>query len=210
MTEDEIAALFTRSSGEYLFARWARPIVPVVFGVGDATLAVVKGALEAMVALAGHRMAETDPEQGANLMIFFVRDWSELLEVPDLGRLVEGLELRVARLRKEGATQYRHFRFEKEGAIRACIAFLRVDDAMAELPAEMVALNLATQVILLWSERAFVDRSPLGLVGETAILRPEIAAVIRAAYDPVLPEAAREKSHALRLAARSAPGAEPE
>ncbi len=210
MTEDEIAALFTRSSGEYLFARWARPIVPVVFGVGDATLGVVKGALEAVVTLAGHRMAETDPEQGANLMIFFVRDWSELLDVPDLGRLVEGLELRVARLHKEGATQYRHFRFEEAGAIRACVAFLRVDEAVAELPAETVALGLAAQVILLWSDRAFLDRSPLCLVGETAILRPEIAAVIRAAYDPVLPAVAREKSHALRLAARSIPGAEPE
>jgi hypothetical protein len=33
-------------------------------------------------------------------------------------------------------------------------------------------------------------------------LRPEIAAVIRAAYDPVLPVAATDPSHALRLAAR--------
>lgn len=202
MTPEEIAALFTRASGDYLFARWARPIVPVVFGVSDATLAVVKGALEAVVTLAGHKMAETDPEQGANLMIFFVRDWSELLEVPDLGRLVEGLELRVARLRKESATQYRHFRFEESGAIRACIAFLRVDDAMAELPAETVALSLAAQVMLLWSDRAFIDRSPLGLVGEKVILRPEIADVIRAAYDPVLPEVAHNQSHALRIAAR--------
>ncbi len=202
MTPEEIAALFTRASGDYLFARWARPIVPVVFGVSDATLAVVKGALEAVVTLAGHKMAETDPEQGANLMIFFVRDWSELLDVPDLGRLVEGLELRVARLRKESATQYRHFRFEESGAIRACIAFLRVDDAMAELPAETVALSLAAQVMLLWSDRAFIDRSPLGLVGEKVILRPEIADVIRAAYDPVLPEVAHNQSHALRIAAR--------
>lgn len=81
---------------------------------------------------------------------------------------------------------------------------------MAELPAETVASGLAAQVILLWSDRALRDRSPLGRVGETAILRPQIAALIRAAYDPVLPAVAREKSHALRLAARSAPGAEPE
>ena len=32
--------------------------------------------------------------------------------------------------------------------------------------------------------------------------RPEIAGVIRAAYDPVLPAVATDASHALRLAAR--------
>ena len=62
MTPDEIAPLFTRADGNYLFARWGRPIAPVVFGVTEQTLAVVKGACEAVVALAGHRMAETDPE----------------------------------------------------------------------------------------------------------------------------------------------------
>ena len=71
MEPAEIEALFTRADGSYLFARWGRPIVPVVFGVDDATLAVIKGAFEAVVALAGHRMAETDPELGANLMVFF-------------------------------------------------------------------------------------------------------------------------------------------
>jgi hypothetical protein len=34
------------------------------------------------------------------------------------------------------------------------------------------------------------------------VLRPEVAGLIRAAYDPVLPASAREASHALRLAAR--------
>jgi hypothetical protein len=34
------------------------------------------------------------------------------------------------------------------------------------------------------------------------ILRPEIGAVIRAGYDPVLPAMARDPAHALRLAAR--------
>ena len=35
-----------------------------------------------------------------------------------------------------------------------------------------------------------------------AVLRPEVASVIRAAYDPVLPDVAQEASHALRLEAR--------
>lgn len=202
MTQDEIAALFTRSSGDYVFARWVRPIVPVVFGTDDATLATVRGAVEAVVTLAGHKMAETDPEQGANLMIFFFRDWTELLGVPDLHRLVQGLGPLVAQLDAEGANQYRHFRFEETGAIRACIAFVRMDDSLADMPAETISLSLAAQVILLWSDKAFRDRSPLARAGDAVILSPDIAGVIRAAYNPVLPAAAHDQSHALRLAAR--------
>ena len=47
MPPNQVQALFTRKDGTYLFARWGRPIVPVVFGVDDATLSVVKGAIEA-------------------------------------------------------------------------------------------------------------------------------------------------------------------
>jgi len=202
MTADEVAPFFTRANGDYVFARWERPIVPVVFGVDDATLATLKGAIETMVRLAGHRMAETDAEQGANLIVFFLRDWDELLTVPDLDRLVEGLGPLVAQLAAEGANQYRHFRLEENGAIRACIAFLKVEGDLAELPAETVALGLAAQMILLWSDTAFRNASPLALADGTAILRPDVANLIRAAYDPVLPVAAHDPSHALRLAAR--------
>lgn len=200
----EIEALFTRRDGAYLFARWGRPVVPVVFGVEDASLAVFKGAIEAVVALAGHRMAETDPELGANLMVFCFRDWAELLEVRDLGRLVPELPALVARLEGAGANQYRLFRFDVDGAIKAAFVFLRMDDALAGMPAETLALAQAVQVVLLWSERAFEGTSPLARVGERVILRPEIGAVIRAGYDPVLPGVARDPSHALRLAARMA------
>jgi hypothetical protein len=206
VTSDEITALFTRSSGEYLFARWSRPIVPVVFGVDDVTLRTVKGAIEAVVARAGHKMAETDPEQGANLMIFFLRTWDELAAVPDLSRLVEGLETLLPRLAEENANQYRHFRFEDTGAIRACIAFIRMDEGLGALLAEIIALALATQVILLWSDTAFVDRSVLVQAGGTAIVRPDIADLIRAAYAPAMPDIAHDASHALRLLARTEAG----
>lgn len=202
----EVEACFTRSDGSYLFARWGRPIVPVVFGVDDASLGVFKGAFEAVVALAGHRMAQTDPELGANLMVFAFRDWEELLEVRDLGRLVPGLPALVARLRAAGANQYRSFRFDPSGAIRAAFVFLRMDAAMAAMEAETLALAQAVQTVLLWSDRAFDGSSPLARVGRRVILRPEIAAVIRAGYDPVLPVMARDPGHALRLAARLRPG----
>ncbi|MGB3280578.1 MAG: hypothetical protein WBA92_15425, partial [Pseudorhodobacter sp.] len=74
----------------------------------------------------------------------------------------------------------------------------------AEVPAEVLALNQAVQVILLWSDAAFATRSPLAKAGEVVVLRPEIASVIRAGYDPVLPLVAQDPSHALRLSARMA------
>ena len=58
---------------------------------------------------------------------------------------------------------------------------------------------------MLWSDTAFTDRSALAVAGDHTILRPEIGAIIRAAYDPVLPAVATDPAHALRLAARIAP-----
>jgi hypothetical protein len=202
MEPGAIEALFTRGDGQYLFARWGRPIVPVVFGVDDASLAVFKGAFEAVVTLAGHKMAETDPELGANLMVFAFRDWAELLEVPDLDRLVPELPALVARLEAARANQYRIFRFEAQGAIKAAFVFLKMDDSLAAMEAETLALAQAVQTVLLWSDRAFDGTSPLARVGERVILRPEIGAVIRAGYDRVMPVMARDPAHALRLAAR--------
>lgn len=211
LTQDEIAAHFTRSDGSYHFARWGRPIAPIVFGVDDATLSVVKGAIEAVCQLAGHPMAETDPELGSNLMVFFFRDWAELPEVPDLDRLIPDLGPLVARLSAADANQYRIFRFDAAGAIQTSFVFLRMDAQLGAVPADTLALSQVVQCILLWSDRAFQDRSPLAtLPGSGAvILRPDIAALIRAGYDRVLPDTARDASHALRLWARinHAPGA---
>lgn len=201
---DAIAPLFTRPEGGYFFARWGRPIVPVVFGADAATLALMKGAIEAVVALAGHKMAETDAELGANLMIFLFRDWQELLEVPNLDRMIDGLAGTVARLEAAGANQYRSFRFDEAGAIRACFSFIRLDAALAGLPAETIALNQAVRMILAWGEAAFAAQSPLAEAQGVAVLRADLAALIRAAYDPVLPASASDPSHALRLAARLA------
>lgn len=202
MTPDEIEELFTHSDGSFVFARWGRPIVPVVFGVQDETLPVIKGAFEAVCTLAGHQMAETDPEFGSNCMVFFFRDWSELLTVPDLDRLIPELSPLVERLEAASANQYRLFRFDESGAIKAAFVFLRMDEALSDLPAETLALAQVAQTVLLWSQAAFRDRSPLAVAGDTTILRPEIADVVRAAYAPDLPVAAQDASHALRLFAR--------
>jgi len=204
MTPEAVQALFTRNDGNYTFARWGRPIVPIVFGVQDETLKVVKGAIEAVATLAGHQMAETDPELGANLMFFFFREWEELLDVPDLGRLIPDLPALVARLSQADATQYRAFRFDDDNAIQAAFVFLRMNEEMSQMPADGLALGQAVQVMLLWGDKAFSETSPLAILPDSGatVLRPEIAAIIAAAYDRMMPVSADDASHALRLFAR--------
>ena len=202
MTPDQIAPFFTRADGGYLCARWGRPIVPVVFGVTDAVLPVVKGAIQAVVTLAGHEMAETDAELGANLMLFFIRDWAELPLVPKLEKMVPDLAALCGRLEAAGANQYRTFRFDAQGAIKAAFVFLRMDEALAAMPAGDLALSQAVKVMLSWGEAVFAEASVLGLEDGRVVLRREIAALIRAAYHPMLPAVTQDAAHALRLAAR--------
>jgi hypothetical protein len=202
LTPADVQALFTRRSGEYVFARWGRPIAPVIFGAADETLPIFKAALQAVVALAGHDMVETDPELGANVMVFAVRSWDELLAVQNLWRLVPNLAALVGRLNAASANQYRLFRFDGSGAIKAAFVFLRFDDHLAEMAAEDIALQQAAQIICLWSDTAFAARPILAGVGGVAVLRDDVAAVIRTAYNPMLPKSATDAAHALRLWAR--------
>lgn len=202
MTPDQIAALFTHADGSYHFARWGRPIVPVVFGVEDQTLSILKGAIEAVVTLAGHKMAEADVELGANLMIFFFRDWAELPGVPGLEDIIPDLAPLCDRLEAQGANHYRLFRFDENGSIRAAFVFLRIGGTLADLPAEYLALSEAAQMICLWSDSAFAQRPILTLQGGQVVLNPQITAVIRAVYDPILPMASTDAAHALRVFGR--------
>ena len=57
-------------------------------------------------------------------------------------------------------------------------------------------------MILLWSDGAFANVPPLAAINGHAVVRPEVAALIAAAYDPVMPAVASDASHALRMAAR--------
>ena len=86
------AVLFTAPDQRYHFARWGRPLAPVVFGVGDESLLHLKEAILMTVGISGGTLAETDPELGANFMWFFCRDWDEALAVPDLDKLIPNFE----------------------------------------------------------------------------------------------------------------------
>lgn len=202
MDVDDVEQLFTRGDGQFAFARWGRAIAPVVFGVENETLGVIKGAIDAVCQLAGHEMSDGDAELGSNFMWFFFREWDELLEVPRLDDMVPDLVPLVERLKGVDANQYRVFRFDNVGAIKACFVFLRMDENLAAVSADTLALSQVTQSILLWSDTAFKTQSPLALAGAVTVLRPEIGHLIAAAYDPVLPAATQDQTHALRLSAR--------
>ena len=202
MDSGEVEQLFTRGDGQFAFARWGRAIAPVVFGVEDETLWVIKGAIEAVCQLAGHEMADGDAELGSNFMWFFFQEWDELLDVPRLDDMLPDLGPLVERLKDVDANQYRVFRFDNAGAIKACFVFLRMDTNLEAVSADTLALSQVSQSILLWSDTAFQTQSPLALVGETTVLRPEIGQLISAAYDPVLPVSTKDPTHALRLSAR--------
>lgn len=191
MTSEQIAAFFTKPDGTFLCARWGRPVAPVIFGMADESLGIFRGAIRAGFAHAGHPLTDTDPDVGANLMLFFVRDWPDLADIPDLDRLT-GMPDLGNRLARAGADQYRMFRFDGNGGIRACLGFLRMEGALADShPAELA--------------EALFMRCALTFAGDIVPSAP-MAALIRAAYDPVLPVAASDPAHALRLAARMGGG----
>ena len=203
MTPKDVERFFSRSDDTYFFARWGRPIAPIAFGIEDPSIATLKGAIEVTCAMVGHPMSETDPELGTNLMFFFIRDWDELLAVSDLDRIMPNLDNLVGRLQDANSQQYRSFRFDDAGAIKACFVFVRMDHELAQMSADALFLMQVVHSFLVWSDRAFQYQSPLAIApNDHTVLRTEVADVIRAAYDPVLPVMAQDSSHALRLFAR--------
>ncbi len=202
---DAIEQLFTRNDGTYGFARWGRPIAPVVFGVDDETLGYLKNAIAQTVAVTGGTLAETDPELGANFMWFFCSGWDEITEVPDLEKLVPDLQSLVENLKRKNVNEHRMFIFDSDGAIKMCLLFLRMKGKVSDMPVHVLATGETLQSLLTWAEDAFSNESPIALVKENdiCIVKQQFAALVRGAYEPVMPPAAKDASHALRLHPRA-------
>ena len=201
--EDQIANLFTHDD-TYRFARWGRSIAPVVFGTDDESLKAIHAAFSSVASIANMKLAEIDPELGANFLVFFCNDWDEIAEVPNLDRMMQGLDKLVKQLKRAGANQYRHFAFDDQGGIKMCILLIKADADMMKLSVQAMATDQMARSILLWSEDAFLLKSPIGIIEKNnmAMVRPNIAAVIRAGYDKTMPVAAEDPTHVLRLASR--------
>ena len=54
-------------------------------------------------------------------------------------------------------------------------------------------------MILLWSDAAFANVPPLALINGNAVVRPEVAAIIAAAYDPVMPDGGPRRQPCIAL-----------
>ncbi len=201
---DRIRSFFTRSDGEYRFARWGRALVPAIFGASEEGARVLREGFSAAAGLTALGTAAEDPELGANCLVFAVEAWPELRQVPHLERLVPDLERLTGVLGATGANQYRIFDFDEAGAIRLCVTLLRLDDDLARLDPRALALSQAVFALLLWSDRAFLSESPLALTETRPVIRTEIAALVRAGYDPALPAASTDPAHAAALGARMA------
>ena len=199
-----IAALFTRSNGSFRFARWGRPLVPVITGTDTAGEETIGEALTAVAGLAGLPVEGVDPELGANFLVFFCEDWSALPVIPGIARLVPDIERLVSVLKGAGANQYRIFDFDDAGAIRLCLVLLRYDEDLQKVSARTLALSQSVQSLLLWSDRAFTAESPLAMLAPAgrAVVKPWHADLLRVAYDPALPAAGDDPALALRLQAR--------
>lgn len=201
---ETIEKLFDHS-GTYRFARWGRPIAPVVFGVDDDTLSAMKSAMATTVGVAGQTLAETDPELGSNFMWFFCQEWNEILSVPDLEKLVPNLDQTIAQLEQRNLNSHRVFAFDNDGAIKLCVMFVRIKGEMADVPVHVLTTGETFQAMALWSPNAFQDESPIAIIRENnlCLVKPEYAAILRASYDATMPAVAYDASHALRVSARA-------
>ena len=78
-----------------------------------------------------------------------------------------------------------------------------MDKNLFSVSAEILCLNQAVQMFLLWSDDAFKENSPTLITKNGGvILNPLVGDIIRAVYDPTMPLISNDKSHALRIQAR--------
>jgi len=203
MKPEYVEKYFTRNDGSFSFSRWGRSVAPVAFGLEDKSISILKGAIEAVLSLTSQQISETDPELGSNFMFFFLSDWLELQEVPHLDKLIPNMSTLLEKLLEVEANQYRIFRFDRVGAIRACFVFIKMDKHLKKVPAETLMLSQVVQSVLLWSDNVFTHNSPLLVTEDNhTLLKPTISNLIKVAYDPTLPNASNDSSLAMRMSAR--------
>ena len=86
-----------------------------------------------------------------------------------------------------------------------CVVLIRVDAATERMSLQTLGTSETFQSLLTFGENAFDVHSPIATikVNNLCIVKPEYAAVVRAAYDPALPAASNDPAHALRVSARA-------
>ena len=198
-----IEKLFTQSNGVFHFARWGRPIAPVIFGVDDATLGAVKTVMTQVLAITGQVMVETDPEMGANFIWIFCADWAEVQNLPDIDKLLPHWAQTQIKLREQKSNSYRYIAYDGDGAIRFCALVIKIAGAYGQQPLPVIATTQILQSLCSFAPNKFAQDSPIALDHNgVCSIKPPYRAVLQAAYDPVLPAASADATLALRLKAR--------
>lgn len=199
MTPEKVEELFTRSNGEFVFARWGRPIAPATFGAKSEALEHIKDAYRALGNLTGQTVAEEDPEAGRNCLYFFCANWNDLLESEELNKIVPNLSDLIGKLKEADANQYRLFRFDDDDGIKGVIVMLRMakgqgtpGDGGSSLPPETFLVGQAVQTVLMWRDSAFNKRSAFERQEDRAVLRQDIGDLIRACYADDIPRLSRD------------------
>ena len=203
MSDNPVQSLFLRD-GKYHFSRWAKPLSPVIFGVDDSSLIAIKEAFSDVLSLTPLKLSEFDPDLGANLLMFFCSRWPELSTIPNLNKLIPNLVDLLETLDNNQANQYRTFSFSPDGAINFVVVLLKYDLELSSVSVQTLAVSQMLQSVLLWSPDAFKEDSPIAVVKQTnrCVVKPFYAALLKAAYDPVLPNYSLDEIHAMRLEAR--------
>ena len=203
MRDKPVRRLFMRD-GKYHFSRWSKPLSPVIFGVDDTSLVAIKVAFSDVLSLIPLKMSDFDPDLGANLLMFFCSEWAELNTIPNLNKLIPGLSDLLENLDQNQANQYRTFSFSPDGTINFVVVLLKYDLELSSVSVQTLGVSQMVQSVLLWSHDAFKGDSPIAVIKETnrCVVKPFYAALLKAAYDPVLPDYSVDEIHAMRLEAR--------
>lgn len=204
LSPQHIETMFMHSDG-YRFARWARPIVPVVFGVEDETLGIMKTAIATTVGITGRKIEELDPEIGANFMWFFCKDWEEILDIPKLEKLIPNLKEIISTLQSNNINTHRVFSFEATGGIKLCVVLICLKGEVATISIDALTMRETFLALTLWSSSYFLKINPIAVIATNTlcVVKPKYAVVLRAIYNPILPNATTDKTHALRVFARA-------
>ena len=205
LSENEIKDLFTQADGTYQFARWGRPIAPVIFGVNDQILAGLKAAISSTIGITGQKMGELDPDLGTNMMWIFCRDWDEVLELPDIEKLIPGIREKMTDIKNSNASSYRYLTFDKDGAIMFACVLIRPVGEYANQPVSVIGAAETLLTLATFGAGAFKKESPIAVIKENnvVVVKPKYAAVVRAAYDQTMPARSDDPAHALRVKARA-------
>ena len=203
MKNNLVRSFFLRD-GRYHFSRWSKSLSPVIFGVDDKSLVAMKLAFSDVLALTTLKLSDFDPDLGANLLMFFCSKWDELNIIPNLNKLIPNLSELLETLNQNKGNQYRTFSFSTDGSINFVVVLLRYDIELSSVSVQTLAVSQMFQSVLLWSPEAFKADSPIAVIKETnrCVVKPFYAALLKAAYDPVLPNYSVDEIHAMRLEAR--------